>query len=44
MTHLLSWETNSWELLCVMAFQEMQWASVDGIDVEDFDLSNVADD
>ena len=32
------------ELLCVMAFQEMQWASVDEIDVEDFDLSNVADD
>ena len=32
------------ELLCVMAFQEMQWASVDEIDAEDFDLSNVADD
>ena len=28
----------------MMAFHEMQWASVDEIDVEDFDLSNVADD
>ena len=27
-----------------MTFQEMQWATVDEIDAEDFDLSNVADD
>ena len=32
------------KLLCVMTFQEMQWATVDEIDAEDFDLSNVADD
>ena len=32
------------ELLCVMAFQEMEWASMDEIDAEDFDLSNITDD
>ena len=32
------------ELLCVMAFQEMEWASMDEADVEDFDLSNITDD
>ena len=26
------------------AFQEMEWASMDGIDAEDFDLSNITDD
>ena len=32
------------ELLCVMAFQEMEWASMDEVDAEDFDLSNITDD
>ena len=32
------------ELLCVMAFQEMEWALMDEADVEDFDLSNITDD
>ena len=32
------------ELLCVMAFQGMEWASMDEADVEDFDLSNITDD
>ena len=32
------------ELLCVMAFQKMEWASLDETDVEDFDLSNITDD
>ena len=32
------------ELLCVMAFQEMEWASMDENDAEDFDLSNITDD
>ena len=31
------------ELLCVMAFQEMDWASMDEVDAEDFDLSNITD-
>ena len=31
------------ELLCVMAFQEMDWALIDEIDA-DFDLSNITDD
>ena len=29
------------EVLCVMAFQEMELASMDEVDVEDFDLSNI---
>ena len=32
------------ELLCVMAFQEMEWPSMDEVDAEDFDLSNTTDD
>ena len=32
------------KLLYVMAFQEMEWASMDEVDVEDFDLSNITDD
>ena len=32
------------ELLCVMVFQEMEWASMDEVDAEDFDLSNITDD
>ena len=32
------------ELLCVMAFQEMEWVSMDVVDAEDFDLSNITDD
>ena len=32
------------ELLCVMAFQEMEWASMDEVDAEDFDLTNITDD
>ena len=32
------------ELLCVMAFQEMEWASIDEVNTEDFDLSNITDD
>ena len=32
------------ELLCVMVFQEMEWASMDAADAEDFDLSNITDD
>ena len=32
------------ELLCVMAFQEMEWASMDEVDAEDFDPSNITDD
>ena len=32
------------ELLHVMAFQEMEWASIDKVDAEDFDLSNITDD
>ena len=27
-----------------MAFQEMEWASMDEVDAEDFDLSNITDD
>ena len=27
-----------------MAFQEMEWASINEVDAEDFDLSNIADD
>ena len=27
-----------------MAFQEMEWALIDEIDMEDFDLSNITDD
>ena len=27
-----------------MAFQEMEWASIDEVDAEDFDLSNITDD
>ena len=29
---------------CVMAFQEMEWASMDEVNAEDFDLSNITDD
>ena len=32
------------ELLCVIAFQEMEWASMDEADAEYFDLSNITDD
>ena len=32
------------ELLCVMAFQEMEWASIDEVNAEDLDLSNITDD
>ena len=32
------------ELLCVMAFQEMEWALIHQDDAEDFDLSNITDD
>ena len=32
------------ELLCVMALQEIEWASMDEVDAEDFDLSNITDD
>ena len=32
------------ELLCVMAFQEMEWALINVVDAEDFDLSNITDD
>ena len=32
------------ELLCVMAFQEMEWALIDEVDAEDIDLSNITDD
>ena len=32
------------ELLCAMAFQEMQWALINDVDAEDFDLSNITDD
>ena len=31
------------ELLCVMAFQEMECASMDEVDAEDFGLSNITD-
>ena len=31
------------ELLCVMAFQEIEWASMNEVDAEDFDLSNITD-
>ena len=31
------------EMLCVMAFQEMEWFSMDENDAEDFDLSNITD-
>ena len=31
------------ELLCVMVFQEMAWASIEKADAEDFDLSNITD-
>ena len=27
----------------MMAFQEMDWASMDDVDAEDFDLSNITD-
>ena len=27
-----------------MAFQEMEWALIDDVDAEDFDLSNITDD
>ena len=27
-----------------MAFQEIEWASMDEVDAEDFDLSNITDD
>ena len=27
-----------------MAFQEMEWASMDEVDAEDFDLANITDD
>jgi len=29
------------ELLCVMAFQEMEWALMDDVDAEDFDPENI---
>ena len=29
------------ELLCVMPFQEMEWAFTDEVDAKDFDLSNI---
>ena len=32
------------ELLCVMAFQEMEWVLIDEVDAEDIDLSNITDD
>ena len=32
------------ELLCVMAFQKMDWALIDEVDAVDFDLSNITDD
>ena len=32
------------ELLCVMAFQEMERALINEVDAEDFDLSNITDD
>ena len=32
------------KLLYVMAFQEMEWASMDEVDAEDFDLANITDD
>ena len=32
------------ELLCVMRFQEIKWASMDQVDAEDFDLSNIIND
>ena len=32
------------ELLCVMAFQEMEWALIDEVDAEDINLSNITDD
>ena len=32
------------ELLCVMTFQEMEWALIDEVDAEYFDLSNITDD
>ena len=32
------------ELLCVRAFQEIEWAAMDEVDAEDYDLSNIADD
>ena len=28
----------------MMAFQEMEWASMDEVNAEDFDLSNITDD
>ena len=28
----------------MVAFQEMEWALIDEIDAEDFDLSNITDD
>ena len=31
------------ELLCVMALQEMEWVSMDDVDIEDFDIENVVD-
>ena len=31
-------------MLCVMEFQEMEWTSMDEVDAEDFDLSNITDD
>ena len=30
--------------LCVMAFQEMEWASMNEVDAKNFDLSNITDD
>ena len=32
------------ELFCVMVFQEIKWPSIDEVDAEDFDLSNITDD
>ena len=32
------------ELLCVMTFQEMEWALINEVDTEDFDLSKIIDD
>ena len=32
------------ELLCVMAFQEMEWVLINEVDTEYFDLSNITDD
>ena len=32
------------ELLCVITFQEMEWALINEVDAEDFDLSDISDD